>query len=95
MKLTPLHDRVVVKMLEAESRSAGGIVIPGNAQEKPNQGQVVAVGTGRIAQNGEVFALTVKPGDVVLFGPHSGQKVKANGEELTVLKEEEIFAIVE
>jgi chaperonin GroES len=95
MEYKPLHDRVVVKPLEAEARSAGGIFIPDNAKEKPNTGEVLAVGQGRITESGQVISLTVKVGDRVLFGQTGGQKVKVNGEEVTILKEEEILAIVE
>jgi chaperonin GroES len=95
MKLKPLHDRVVVKTLEAEARTTSGIVIPDNAQEKPNRGQVLAVGSGRRAENGAVIALSIVVGDEVLFGKYAGQTVKIDGEELTVLKEEDVFAVVE
>lgn len=95
MKLKPLHDRVIVRILDAENRSAGGIVIPDNAQEKPTAGRVLAVGAGRTLDNGTVLALTVREGDEVLFGKYVGQTVKIDGEEFTVLKEDEIFAIIE
>lgn len=95
MKLKPLHDRVVVKILEAERRSAGGIVIPDNATEKPTTGRVLAVGTGRTLDSGTVLSLAVQVGDEVMFGKYAGQTVKVDGEELTVLKEEDIFAIIE
>ncbi|NVK22627.1 MAG: co-chaperone GroES [Kangiellaceae bacterium] len=95
MNLRPLHDRVVVKRIEEEALSAGGIVIPDNAKEKANKGEVVAVGTGKALDNGQVRELSVKTGDVVLFGQYSGQEVKVNGEKLLVLKEEELFAVIE
>jgi chaperonin GroES len=95
MKLKPLHDRVVVQMLDAETRTASGIVIPDAAQEKPTRGRVLAVGAGRTLDNGTVIALQVQVGDEVLFGKYAGQTVKVDGEELTVLKEEDIFAVVE
>lgn len=95
MKLKPLHDRVVVKASEAETRSAGGLVIPDNAQEKPTMGRVLAVGAGRRLDDGTVLSLTVNIGDEVMFGKYSGQAVKVDGEELTVLREEEIFAVIE
>lgn len=95
MNLKPLHDRVVIKPTEAEQTSAGGIVIPDHAKEKPITGDVVAVGTGRRTADGTLIAMTVKVGDRVMFGKHSGQQIKVGGEDLTVLKEEEIFAIVE
>ena len=93
--IKPLHDRVVVRALEAESKSMGGIIIPDGAKEKPNTGEVLAVGDGRVLENGTLVALTVKVGDRVMFGKNAGQNVKINGEEVTVLKEEDIFAVVE
>ena len=95
MNLNPLHDRVVVQLAEPETTTAGGIVIPDNAKEKPSTGQVVAVGTGRVFDNGTKVPLTVKVGNTVMFGKQTGQSVKVNGEEYTILREEDIFAIVE
>jgi chaperonin GroES len=95
MKLKPLHDRVVVKTLEAESRTASGIVIPDAAQEKPNRGEILAVGSGRRLEDGTVLSMAVAVGDEVLFGKYAGQAVKVDGEEITVLKEEDIFAVIE
>lgn len=95
MQLKPLHDRVVVQVLEADTRSAGGIFIPDNAVEKSNTARVLAAGSGRRTEDGTVLALTVKVGDTVMFAKHAGQTVKANGQEVVVLKEEDIFAIVE
>lgn len=95
MKLKPLHDRVVVRTLEADTVTASGIVIPDNAKEKPNRGLVLSVGSGHRLENGTVLALAVSVGDEVLFGKYAGQTVKVDGEELTVLKEEDIFAVVE
>jgi len=95
MKLRPLHDRVIIKRLEAETKSAGGIVIPDTATEKPIKGQVVAVGAGKILENGNVRALAVKAGDKVLFGKYSGTEVKVDGEELLVMREEDLVAIIE
>ena len=95
MKLKPLHDRVVVRILEAESRTASGIVIPDAAKEKPSQGRVLAVGSGRTLEDGTVLAMAVDVGDEVLFGKYAGQTVKLDGEEVTVLKEEDIFAVIE
>jgi chaperonin GroES len=95
MKITPLHDRLVVKVLESETRSLGGIVIPDAAKEKPTTGQVLAVGQGRITESGAVVSLTVKVGDTVMFGKHAGQTVKVHSEEVTVLREEDILAIIE
>ena len=95
MKIRPLHDRVIVKRLESETRSAGGIVIPDSAAEKPIQGKVVAVGNGKIMENGSVRALDVKVGDKILFGKYSGTEVKVDGEELVVMREEDVMAIIE
>ena len=94
MKLRPLHDRVIIKRLEAETKSAGGIVIPDTATEKPIKGEVVAVGAGKILENGNVRALAVKAGDKVLFGKYSGTEVKVDGEELLVMREEDIMAVL-
>ncbi|TYL47951.1 co-chaperone GroES [Marinomonas sp. IMCC 4694] len=95
MNIRPLHDRVVVRRKEEETTTASGIVLPGSATEKPTQGEVLAVGTGRIQSNGDVQALAVNVGDKVLFGQYSGQTVKINGEELLIMKEEEIYGVVE
>ena len=95
MKLRPLADRVIVKRLENETKTASGIVIPDNAAEKPDQGEVLAVGPGKTNDKGETKALSVKVGDRVIFGKYSGQTVKADGEELLVMREEDIFGIVE
>ena len=95
MKLRPLADRVIVKRLENETKSASGIYIPDNAAEKPDQGEVLAVGPGRTSEEGKLVPLTVKVGDRVLFGRYGGQPVKVDGEELLVMKEEDLFAIVE
>jgi chaperonin GroES len=95
MKLRPLHDRVVIRRVEEETKTAGGILLPGSAAEKPSQGEVVAVGKGAIAENGTVRALDVKVGDKVLFGQYSGSTVKVNGEEFLIMKESEIFAVLE
>jgi len=95
MKIRPLHDRVIVRRTEEERTSAGGIVIPDSATEKPAQGEVVAVGNGKILDSGEVRALDVKAGDKVLFGKFSGNDVKVDGEELLVLREEDIMGVLE
>ena len=96
MKLRPLHDRVIVKRLEQETKTASGIVIPDNAAEKPDQGEVLAVGPGkRNEKTGDCIVPNVKTGDRVLFGKYSGQTVKVDGEELLVMKEEDLFAVVE
>ncbi|HYD81787.1 MAG TPA: co-chaperone GroES [Paucimonas sp.] len=95
MNLRPLHDRVIVKRLDQETKTASGIVIPDAAAEKPDQGRVLAVGNGKILEDGKVRALDVKVGDIVLFGKYSGQTVKVEGEELLVMREEDIMAIVQ
>ena len=95
MKLRPLHDRVIVKRLEAETKSAGGIVIPDSAAEKPIRGEVIAVGAGKILDDGKVRPVAVKAGDKVLFGKYSGTEVKVDGEELLVMREEDIVAVIE
>lgn len=94
MKIRPLHDRVIVKRIEDERKTASGIVIPDTAAEKPDQGEVVAVGTGKILDTGEVRKMAVKPGDRVLFGKYSGQTVKVEGEELLVMREEDLMGVV-
>ena len=95
MNLRPLHDRVIVKRLENETKTASGIVLPDNAAEKPDQGEVLAVGPGKKNDQVVVSPLNVKVGDRVLFGKYSGQTVKMNGEELLVMKEDDLFAVVE
>jgi chaperonin GroES len=95
MKLRPLHDRVIIKRLDNERKTASGIVIPDNAAEKPDQGEILAVGNGKIGDDGKVRPLGVKVGDKVLFGKYSGQSVKVEGEELLVMREEDIMAVVE
>ncbi|CAM8314319.1 co-chaperone GroES [Candidatus Methylopumilus planktonicus] len=95
MKIRPLHDRVIVKRLEEERTTASGIVIPDGATEKPDQGTVQAVGNGKILGDGSVKKLDVKVGDKVLFGKYAGQAVKVDGEELLVMREEDIMGIVE
>ncbi|GAB2705958.1 MULTISPECIES: co-chaperone GroES [Comamonas] len=95
MNLRPLHDRVIVKRLENETKTASGIYIPDNAAEKPDQGEVLAVGPGKKNDKGESITLGVKVGDRVLFGKYSGQSVKVDGNELLVMKEEDLFAVVE
>lgn len=95
MGIRPLHDRVVVKRLEAEEKTASGIVLPGSAAEKPDMGEVVAVGEGKRGRDGERRALDVKVGDKVIFGKYSGQTVKVDGEEWLVMREEDIFGIVD
>ncbi len=95
MKLRPLHDRVILKRMEEERTTAGGIVIPDSATEKPIRGEVIAVGNGKILDNGDVRALDVKVGDTVLFGKYSGTEVKVEGEDLLVMREEDIMAVIE
>ncbi|HEX5361345.1 chaperonin GroES [Fluviicoccus keumensis] len=95
MKIRPLHDRVVIKRVEQETKTAGGIVLPGSAAEKPSQGEVIAVGNGLITEAGEVRPLDLKVGDKVLFGQYAGSTVKVDGEELLIMKESEIFAVLE
>ncbi len=96
MKIRPLHDRVVVRRKEEEETSAGGIVLPGSAQEKPNQGVVVAVGSGRILDSGETRPVDLKEGDVVVFGKYAGSDtIDVDGEELIILSESDIKAVVE
>ncbi len=95
MKLRPLHDRVIIKRVEEERTTPGGIVIPDSATEKPIRGEVLAVGNGKILDNGEQKALDVKVGDKVLFGKYSGTEVKVDGEELLVMREDDIMAVIE
>lgn len=95
MKIRPLHDRVIVKRLDEEKTSAGGIIIPDTAAEKPVQGKIVAVGKGKILENGEVRPLDVKVGDKILFGKYGGTEVKVDGEDLLVMREEDVMAIIE
>ncbi|MGD8932155.1 MAG: co-chaperone GroES [Chromatiales bacterium] len=95
MNIRPLHDRVIVRRMEEERKSPGGIVIPDSATEKPIQGEVLAVGNGRLLENGDIRPLDVKVGDRVLFGKYSGTEVKVSGEELLVMKEEDIMGVIE
>ncbi|WP_374090646.1 co-chaperone GroES [Methylomicrobium lacus] len=94
MKIRPLHDRVIVKRVEEETKTAGGIVLPGSATEKPSQGVILAVGTGKHLENGEIRPLEVKVGDKVLFGKYSGNEVKIDGEELIVMREDDIMGVL-
>ena len=93
MKLRPLHDRVIVKRLEEEKKSAGGILIPESAAEKPSKGEVLAVGSGKVMEDGKVRPCDVKKGDIVLFGKYSGSEVKVDGDELVVMREDDIMAV--
>jgi chaperonin GroES len=95
MKIRPLHDRVIVKRVEEERTTASGIVIPDTATEKPDQGEIVAVGNGKVLEDGSVRKLEVKVGDKVLFGKYAGQTVKVSGEELLVMREEDIMGVIE
>lgn len=95
MKIRPLHDRVVVRRKEEEEKSAGGIVLPGAAKEKPSQGEVIAVGNGRVLDNGETRPLAVKVGDTVVFGQYAGNTVKVDGEDLLIMSESDIFGVIE
>lgn len=95
MNIRPLHDRVIIKRLEEERKTPGGIVIPDSAAEKPQKGEVMAVGKGKILENGEVRALDVKAGDKVLFGKYSGTEVKVNGEDVLVMREEDVMGVLE
>ncbi|MRD74039.1 co-chaperone GroES [Rhodocyclus tenuis] len=95
MKIRPLHDRVIVKRLEDERKTASGIVIPDTAAEKPDQGEVLAVGNGKLLEDGKVREMAVKVGDRVLFGKYAGQTVKVDGQELLVMREEDIVGVVE
>jgi chaperonin GroES len=94
-KIRPLHDRVIVRRLEEERKTAGGIVIPDTAKEKPIQGEVIAVGTGKILEDGKVRPLDVKVGDKILFGKYSGTEVKVGDEELLVMREEDIMGVID
>jgi chaperonin GroES len=93
MNLTPLHDRVIVRPAAPEEKSKGGIIIPDTAKEKPMQGQVVAVGNGKVAENGTVTALTVKVGDTVLYGKYSGTEISIEGDDMLIMRESDIFAV--
>jgi chaperonin GroES len=95
MNLRPLHDRVIVKRLDQETKTASGLIIPDAAAEKPDQGEVLAVGNGKVADNGTVRALEVKVGDRVLFGKYSGTEIKLDGEEYLIMREDEILGVIE
>ncbi len=94
MNLTPLHDRIIVKAAKAEEITKGGIIIPDTAKEKPMQGEIVAVGNGKITEEGKVMPLQVKPGDKVLYGKYAGTEVSVDGEDYLIMRESDIFAIV-
>jgi chaperonin GroES len=95
MNFRPLHDRVVIRRITAEEKTSGGIIIPDTAQEKPMQGEVIAVGPGARNENGQIVALDLKPGDRILFGKWSGTEVKLDGEEFLIMKESDIMGIIE
>ncbi len=95
MKIRPLHDRVVVRRIEEERTSAGGIVIPDSATEKPMRGEILAFGPGKALENGDIRPLAVKVGDIVLFGKYSGTEVKVDGQELVVMREDDIMGVIE
>jgi len=95
VKIRPLHDRIIVKRLEEERKTASGIVIPDTAAEKPDQGEVIATGTGKVLEDGTLRALQVKVGDRILFGKYSGQAVKVEGEEVLVMREEDVMGVIE
>ncbi|MBM4387458.1 MAG: co-chaperone GroES [Deltaproteobacteria bacterium] len=95
MKVKPLQDRILVRRLENEDKSPGGIIIPDTAKEKPQEGKVVAVGGGKFLENGQVRALSVKVGDKILFGKYSGTEVKIDGEEHLIMREDDVYAIIE
>ncbi len=94
MKIRPLHDRILVERLEEQEVKRGGIIIPDTAKEKPQEGQVIAVGNGKILENGTKIALDVKAGDKILFGKYSGTEIKIDGEEFLILREDEVLAVI-
>jgi chaperonin GroES len=95
MNVRPLRDRLLVERIEEQEQQIGGIIIPDTAREKPQQGRVIAAGKGRVTDKGEVFALDVKPGDTVLFGKYSGTEIKIDGREYLILREDEVFGVLE
>ena len=95
IKIRPLQDRVVVKALDSETKTKGGIIIPDTAKEKPQQGKVIAAGAGKVKDDGKRIALDVKAGDSILFGKYSGQEIKLDGEEYLIMREDEVLAVVE
>lgn len=94
INITPLHDRIIVKRLEGEAKTKGGIIIPDTAKEKPQRGKVIAAGKGRVTDNGKLQTLEVKPGDEILFGKYAGTEFKMSGEEYLMMKEEDVFGIL-
>ncbi len=95
MKIRPLHDRLIVKRVEEEERTKGGIIIPDNAKEKPQQGEVIAVGSGKVLDDGKRTALEVKKGDRVLFGKYAGSEIKIDGNDFLIMKEEDVLGVLE
>ena len=95
MALRPLHDRILVQRIEEEEQKVGGIIIPDSAKEKPQQGKVIAVGKGKVKDDGKVLALDVQPGDTILFGKYSGQEIKIDGTEYLIMREDEVLAVLE
>jgi chaperonin GroES len=95
MKVRPLHDRILVKRLESEEKTKGGIIIPDTAKEKPQEGLVIAAGPGRVDENGKVIAIEVKKGDKILFGKYSGSEINLDGEEHLIIREEDVLAVLE
>jgi chaperonin GroES len=95
MKIRPLQDRVIVKRVQEEEKTKGGIIIPDSAKEKPQEGKVIAVGAGKLKDDGKRITPDVKPGDVILFGKYSGQDIKIDGEEYLIMREDEVLAVVE
>ncbi len=95
MKIRPLHDRLIVERVEEETKTAGGLIIPDTAKEKPQQGKVIAVGKGKVTEDGKVLAMDVKAGDRILFGKYSGTEVKIEGKEYLIMREDDILGVVE
>ncbi len=95
MNLRPLHDRLIVKRIEEEERSAGGIIIPDSAKEKPQQGEVIAIGTGKLLENGTTVPMQVKKGEKILFGKYSGSEIKIDGQEYLIMREDDVLGIME
>ena len=95
MNVRPLHDRIIVKRIEEQEQKVGGIIIPDTAKEKPQQGEVIAAGKGKIKDDGKIIPLDVKQGDTILFGKYSGQEIKIDGEEYLIMREDEVLAVIE
>jgi chaperonin GroES len=95
MKFRPLHDRILVERIESEEKTPGGIILPDTAKEKPQQGKIIAVGTGKRTEDGKVLSMELKPGDTILFGKYSGTEIKIEGDEYLIMKEDDVLGIVE